>query len=535
MLNFYWHAYKYFPYERKLAQREVSSLLGHTPETGLEGLRVPVVPEWQGRAYRTTYFCQAVAQDGGSVVPLQAHLEESATHSGYSDREATGAPILSRQSTRYSAHGLHEYRGKFNPQIVRAIGNILGLQPGDAILDPFCGSGTTILEAVHNGWNAVGIDINPLAVQIARAKVAAMHVAPADLSTLTQQVVERLDERFAGVTFDKAFAPRRYRLLAGREWELALPHLPYLRSWFRESVLVQLSAILQEISSLPSTDVQLILKVVLSDILRNVSMQDPGDLRMRRLAHPSENAPAVPLFLSSALSKIDQVLRARAHLQTGQGNQTILLGDARRCAKPAQEMVQQHRFAAALTSPPYATALPYIDTQRLSLVLFDHMRGDELHTQERRMIGSREIQTREREEIDQRIAGSNKGLPQECIAFCRTLRSALSNDTDGFRRRNTPALLYKYLTDMADMFREVHQLIEPGTPYALVVGQNKTTLSGRNYTINTPYLLTCVAEDNGFELQESVELETYQRYDIHQSNSVRTETLLILKARGNAC
>ena len=256
-------------------------------------------------------------------------------------------------------------------------------------------------------------------------------------------------------------------------------------------MLVQLSAILQEISSLPSTDVQLILKVVLSDILRNVSMQDPGDLRMRRLAHPPENAPVVPLFLSSALSKVNQVLRARAHLQTGQGNQTILLGDARRCARPAQEMVQQHRFAAALTSPPYATALPYIDTQRLSLVLFDHVRGDELHTQERLMIGSREIQTREREEIDQRIACSNKGTPsEECIAFCRTLRSALSNDTDGFRRRNTPALLYKYLTDMADMFREVHQLIEPGTPYALVVGQNKTTLSGRNYTINTPYLLT---------------------------------------------
>ena len=534
-LNFYWHAYKYFPYEQKLAQREVSALLGHTPETRQEGLCVPAVPAWQVQAYRTTYFCQAVAQDGDSVVPLQAHLEESATHSECSNRGATGAPILSRQSTRYSAHGLHEYRGKFNPQIVRAIGNILGLQPGDAILDPFCGSGTTILEAVHNGWNAIGIDVNPLAVQIARAKVAAMHVSPADLNTLTQQVVERLDERFAGVIFNKAFAPRRYRLLAGREWELALPHLPYLRSWFRESVLVQLSAILQEISALPSTDVQLILQVVLSDILRNVSMQDPGDLRMRRLAHPPENAPAIPLFLSSALSKVEQVLRARAHLQTGPGNHTVLLSDVRRCAKSAQEMAQQHRFAAVLTSPPYAAALPYIDTQRLSLVLFDHVRSDELRTQERRMIGSREIQTRERQGIDQRIAGSNKGLPEECIAFCRTLRNALSNDTDGFRLQNTPALLYKYLTDMADMFREVHQLIEPGTPYALVVGQNKTTLSGRTHTINTPYLLACVAKDNGFELQESVELETYQRYDIHQANSIRTETLLILKAHGNAC
>ena len=186
-------------------------------------------------------------------MPLQAHLEESATHSGHSDRKQRARHPLTTEYSLLCAR-LTQYRGKFNPQIVRAIGNILGLQPGDAILDPFCGSGTTILEAVHNGWNAVGIDINPLAIQIARAKVAAMHVAPADLSTLTQQVVERLDERFAGVTFDQAFAPRRYRLLAGREW--SLPYLlPYLRSWFRESVLVQLSAILQEISSLPSTDV----------------------------------------------------------------------------------------------------------------------------------------------------------------------------------------------------------------------------------------------------------------------------------------
>ena len=85
------------------------------------------------------------------------------------------------------------------------------------------------------------------------------------------------------------------------------------------------------------------------------------------------------------------------------------------------------------------------------------------------------------------------------------------------------------------MFREVGQLLEPGTPYALVVGRNKTTLSGKPYMIDTPHLLTRVAEDKGFELQEKVELETYQRYDIHQSNSIRTETLLILKARGNAC
>lgn len=533
-VDFHWHAYKYFPYERKLAEREVMSLLGERPQSWEEGLTVPVAPEWQSQAYRTTYFSQAVGQDGAQVVPLQASLEESATTSERSPAQPSSAPVLARQSTRYSAHGLHEYRGKFNPQIVRAIGNILRLQPGDAILDPFCGSGTTILEALHNGWDAVGIDANPLAVQIAQAKVAAMRVPADELSAQTQRVVERLDERFAGAAFDQPFSLRRYRALAGPDWERTLPGLGYLRLWFKESVLVQLAAVLREIEALPSADVQLVLKMVLSDILRSVSMQDEGDLRIRRLPAPPENAPAVPLFLSSALSKVDQILRARAHLGTVQGEQTVLLGDARRCADSGHPSMGQQRFAAALTSPPYATALPYIDTQRLSLVLFQHVRSHELRSQERQLIGNREIQPSERVALDQRLTSTKRGLPRECIAFCRSLRRAVNDRTDGFRKQNTPALLYKYLGDMAEMFNQVRQLLEPGTPYALVVGRNTTTLGGKTYTIDTPHLLALVADENGFELQEAVELETYQRYDVHQSNSIRTESLVILRARGDA-
>lgn len=55
---------------------------------------------------------------------------------------------VTKQHTRYSTHGLHEYKGKFNPQIVHAIANIFGVQKGQKILDPFNGSGTTIEEAL---------------------------------------------------------------------------------------------------------------------------------------------------------------------------------------------------------------------------------------------------------------------------------------------------------------------------------------------------------------------------------------------------
>jgi len=90
------------------------------------------------------------------------------------------APKLRRQSTRYSVHGLHEYKGKFNPQIVRATANLLrlGLDRKAQILDPFCGSGTSLVEAAHMGWDALGTDINPLAILISNAKIQALKIQP---------------------------------------------------------------------------------------------------------------------------------------------------------------------------------------------------------------------------------------------------------------------------------------------------------------------------------------------------------------------
>lgn len=51
--------------------------------------------------------------------------------------------IPNRRVLRYGPHGAHEYRGKFFPQLVRALLNIAAVKRGDVVLDPMCGSGTT--------------------------------------------------------------------------------------------------------------------------------------------------------------------------------------------------------------------------------------------------------------------------------------------------------------------------------------------------------------------------------------------------------
>lgn len=81
-----------------------------------------------------------------------------------------------RSVNQYLTHWIYPYKGKFHPQMIRALSNIIGLEQGDTVLDPFIGSGTTAVEAQLLGINCVGIDISPLCVLQSKVKVEAIDV-----------------------------------------------------------------------------------------------------------------------------------------------------------------------------------------------------------------------------------------------------------------------------------------------------------------------------------------------------------------------
>lgn len=76
-----------------------------------------------------------------------------------------------RSVNQYLTHWIYPYQGKFHPQMVRALLNIVAGGPGSLVLDPYVGSGTTALEASLLGMRFAGIDISPLCVLLARVKV----------------------------------------------------------------------------------------------------------------------------------------------------------------------------------------------------------------------------------------------------------------------------------------------------------------------------------------------------------------------------
>ncbi len=76
--------------------------------------------------------------------------------------------------TGYGTHGLFPYRGKFHPQMIKGLINIMGLQPGDVILDPMMGSGTVPVEASLMGINSIGVDASRFCSFMAQTKIDAL-------------------------------------------------------------------------------------------------------------------------------------------------------------------------------------------------------------------------------------------------------------------------------------------------------------------------------------------------------------------------
>ncbi len=95
-----------------------------------------------------------------------------------------------RFSTGYATHGLFPYRGKFHPQLIKAILNIIGVKKGDTILDPMCGSGTANIEAALMEINSFAVDQNPFCRFMTKTKFEAMTIEANLLSGLSKKTAE---------------------------------------------------------------------------------------------------------------------------------------------------------------------------------------------------------------------------------------------------------------------------------------------------------------------------------------------------------
>jgi site-specific DNA-methyltransferase (cytosine-N4-specific) len=388
----------------------------------------------------------------------------------------------------------------------------------------------------------VGVDLNPLAVFIARVKVGCLDIDPAQLEETVESVLSAIarDAQRYGLSDDLLGTDECRRIVADATWlRLAakLPNLEYLRRWFDREAVAKLSLVQTHARSVADQRVADLCLLAASDIARDFSLQDPEDLRVRR----RKDLPPSYRLLERYAAELRQACRAvyayaavRPYVEPPAASDSwrIHHADVRRLHAMADPLLSTPESVdAIITSPPYATALPYIDTDRLSLFLLGLMTPGSRGGIERNMIGNREISPVTRRALEADFFTRNGVLPippsiKELLLKIHRLNSI---GGAGFRRQNMLSLLYKYFSDMRAAFLQARRVLKPGATMTVVIGNNHTIAGGERVEIETDRLLVELAESVGFEFESAQPMTDQAGYMAHSRNMVKSETIFTMR------
>ena len=166
--------------------------------------------------------------------------------------------------TTHLTHNLHPYPAKFIPQIPNALIQELS-SAGETVADIFCGSGTTLLEALCLSRHTIGIDANPLAALISRAKTTPLSDSDFNELHRHQEVVSQL---FAKTTITTGTMLWKDSPFRSEGWR---PSPTLCDSWFVPHVVEELAELLTMIDRVQRKAAHLLCKVAFSAIIVRVS------------------------------------------------------------------------------------------------------------------------------------------------------------------------------------------------------------------------------------------------------------------------
>ncbi|WLB57457.1 DNA methyltransferase [Bradyrhizobium japonicum] len=503
-------AYKMWPYELQLRRMEIEALTSAKTanSTSFSGaVTVKVSPKEMSALRRLTFSKDfTIAEPESRPQPTWQKILENGD-----------ADCARRKDPKYATHGLHPYKGKFYPQLVKSLINISGVQPGSKILDPYCGSGTSVLEGMLNGYTAYGCDMNPLAAKIARAKSGIFSVEQEVVEQALKSLLDRVQRP------PKSFSKGRDQFDPGVADELD--------SWFATPVLNKLEWILRNIRLFGDPRLVEFAEVVLSSIVREVSQQDPTDLRIRRRKTPLADAPVLELYaerLEDQLVRLSKFWKVAGRSPGRLVRPSVIEGDCKLSATYAALGLGDEEVDCVVTSPPYATALPYIDTDRLSLMAIMGIRSAVRSTLEENLTGSREIRKSHRSDFEDTLMSTkaSQALPPTVVRALRRLLEANRNSDAGFRKQNMAALLWRYFADMHQNISLVAKALKSGHSAYYVVGDSRTNAGGEWIAIETCKHLMEIAEMAGLQANKLLDISVTTENYKHIKNAITENAIL---------
>ena len=328
-------------------------------DTLLRWLRERTVPEPQRDRHGWRIF---TTQEAAAIAAFAKGDERGATMSVPRDDEVALARLEKIEwdfvsaKTGYLTHNLHPYPAKFIPQIPNALIQELS-SVGEIIGDIFCGSGTTLLEALQLKRHAIGIDANPLATLISRAKTTPLTESEFEELAAHISACERILEKVQSRTGDLFHDGRPFQSSGWR------PTPDVCNFWFAPHVVEELAELRVLIDQVPSETARRLCLVAFAAIVVPVSKQD-SDTRYVRREKPVELGDAVRRYLSQLNAAI-RTTREMSDLVEDRFSCRVLNADI-------LEAPETEPFDLVVTSPPYPNAYSYHLYHRTRLMWLGH-------------------------------------------------------------------------------------------------------------------------------------------------------------------
>lgn len=294
-------------------------------------------------------------------------------------------------------HRLHPYLGKFIPQLVEVFLRKY-FSPGDTVLDPFCGSGTTLVQANELGINSIGYDVSAFNILLCKAKTSKY-----DASRVRKEILDALGKIQKARKTDE----REPELWTQSPVEVELPKVDkqYLRDWFAPAALSELLTYLALINS-GGYEYQDLLKIILSRSARSARLTTHFDLdfpqkpqlapywcykHSRDCKPTTEALKFIERYSLDTIERIEEFSRLRTDSKV-----TIRHADCRRASFPAHDGV--------ITSPPYVGLIDYHEQHAYAYHLLN-------------------LHDKRTEEIGPAVNGSSQKAQQKYIADIATVFS----------------------------------------------------------------------------------------------------------------
>ncbi len=383
----------------------------------------------------------------------QSRLEE------FTDEGESDDWTYAGEETNYLTHGLHPYPARMIPQIARRL-ILTYSNKGDLVWDPFCGSGTTLIESMLSNRKSIGTDLNPFAVFLSRVKTTI--IPPDELDESMMMILKRIAK-------------------AERISNVEIPALPNINYWFKDYVQEDLARLRLIINETENEIIRDFFKLCLSLTVREVSNLKKREFKIVRMKPEklAEFNPDVINTFSKYLNRNVRLMKSFAKFLSNMRPPIPIIFEIDNRLAP----IDPESIDLVVTSPPYGdsgTTVAYGQFSKYPAL----------------WIGLDETSIKSVDKLS--LGGQNHRSFDNIELPSPTLNETYARVKENSAKRAKQ--VYNFFYDLNQSLESIHEKLKQGTRACIVIGNRLVS----RVRIPTDMIIAELAKELGFTHEKTI-------------------------------